>query len=183
MQTIGDNCNLLATKATARSYLMPLRPPTATHQPVRELTFFSNDQTEQQPCTEEKTKPTVVRWLHWIFWCQRPSVQYPQPLGDHVGGSVSPKKAGTRTDCIRSQTDCWEFADNCWYSQSAAVRATHLWCTSLQQETWLTWSKPVVPWLYSYIKARLMSTCVILQLNCRPAATTSLFMEELLLQT
>lgn len=40
---------------------MPLRPPTATHQPVRELTFFSNDQTEQQPCTEEQTKPTVVR--------------------------------------------------------------------------------------------------------------------------
>lgn len=32
-------------------------------------------------------------------------------------------------------------------------------------------------WLYSYIKATLLSICVTLWLNCHPTATTSLFSE------
>lgn len=106
------------------------KEPTATRQPLREFTFFTNDQTEQQPCTEEKTKPTVARWLHWIFWCQRPSVQYPQPLGDHEGACLQRKPGHGLTAIALRQIA--EFANNCWCSQSAPVKATHLWCTSLQ---------------------------------------------------
>lgn len=40
----------------------------------------------------------------------------------------------------------------------------------------------VADWLCSYTNTRLLSACFILLLNCRPAATMSLFVEDFLFE-
>lgn len=72
----------------------------------------------------------------------------------------------------------WNFAQ----SQSAVVRATHLQHNTSLCSRGLNSAgcQMDVFWLYSYIKATLLSICVTLWLNCHPTATTSLFVKRFL---
>lgn len=56
------------------------------------------------------------------------------------------------------------------------ISDTFLYSTGLDS----AWRWLVASWLYSYIKGIMQSTCIILQLNYHPAATTSLFVDEFL---
>lgn len=103
-----------------------------------------------------------------------------------VGGNLTATNH-TPTWAGCSQTEWSRFANN-WHLISKHrqitntllsiwISATVSFCNSGLDSAG---SQLFIFWLYSYIKARLSSPFVVVQLNCCLAATTSLFMEEFL---
>lgn len=93
-------------------------------------------------------------------------------------GKINISQQGEHIKVFSTNGRWWNFAQ----SQSAAVSATHLQHnTSLCNRGLNSAGCQVdVFWLYSYIKATLLSICVTLWLNCHPTATTSLFVKRFL---